>query len=76
MNCASKIVDACGGPDDAIPHVQAILDELVAAERERCADVARSLREDWMSYHGAYTAYDSGRVTALLNVEDAIRAAK
>ena len=39
MNCASKIVDACGGPDDAIPHVQAILDELVAAERERIIDV-------------------------------------
>ena len=52
MNCASKIVDACGGPDDAIPHVQAMLDELVAAERERCAALCDATSEFYQKHEG------------------------
>lgn len=44
----------------------------VAAERERCAEIPRRLRIDWMEKYNANTASDASRVHALQQVEDLI----
>lgn len=53
---------------------EARLADAVGRERERCAMIARAMYDEWMQEHGADTAYDAGRCTALDNVERAIRA--
>ena len=45
----------------------------VAAERERCAEIPRRLRVEWLKEFGGNTAFDASRVSALWQVENLIR---
>jgi hypothetical protein len=58
--------------NDETNRYAVLIDEAISVERQRCAAVARRLRDEWLQRHGIPSAYDAGRITALENVADAI----